>query len=376
MSPQVSQNSFLVPVNTNIRDGNFSLVQSILIMRLNHPVERTQIYSYSRSDVTLLTERSKLSYSNNSLKVGIGRDYIKSGPTYMNGPLFSSYTPSLDHISFNYVLPNGLEYEYFLIRLNDEQSDSGVYKRWLYFRRFGIAFGKLNLGLKDIVLSSGMQRGVELNYLNPGAFFQLEQLHGHVESGDGGENNDNQLIGIDLSYKFSEGKSFYLDFILDEFQIDITDRASVQDVFGLTVGAQIILVDKMIIIEYYLASPWLYTNGGLFTNVNYYGFSLGLRAPQSHGISLLAEKKTFIGTLNCTMHMYQVEAQTVRTEWNSRDNRIPIYDFEDRWSTELHLKLSFSQTKYLDYIGMTYNLNESAGLHLLIGCKLQFFKRD
>ena len=371
ITPEISTSSFLIPLQLSLSEAEFNFAQRTSVLHLNHPQNRFFIQSYNRADITMVTEISNFSYMGEAISLKVGRDYIVSGPSQINGPLFSSFAPSLDHFAFHFFRSHNVDFEYRLIRLDNRQHLLGTFNRWMYYRRISLQLAeRFELGFKDIVLATGVQRGIDLNYLNPAAIFQLEQLHGHVEAGTPGQNNDNQLMGFDISWSVSPNLQIYGDFILDEFQIDIADREHIQDVFGLTIGLEKNYPGSELVLEYYLASPWLYTNGGMFTNVEIQGIPLGYRAPQSHGVSVMYQHQLVWGQMMLQMSSCQIGEQTVLTDWDSVGNRIPLYDFDHNWQSEFDLSFYFEHNKYIDHIRLTYDLLDSEGLYFVVGFNL------
>ena len=236
-SPSIAANTVYIPFHLSTSRDNITLEYQFDLVHQEFPDDQYLIHSYYRGNFTAISEISELRWSGTSHAVAIGRNYINSGPTIRNAGLFSAFAPSLNHLGLNSRIFNDWTFEYQLIRLDDRQADTGTYKRWIYYRRIQLSLGdSWKVGLKDAVLSTGLQRGVELSYLNPGALFQLEQLHGNVEEGTAGQNNDNQIMGFDVEYRFNNSTRLYTDFIVDEFQVDIADRDLAQDVFGVTLG--------------------------------------------------------------------------------------------------------------------------------------------
>ena len=70
------------------------------------------------------------------------------------------------------------------------------------------------------------------------------------------------------------------------FQIDKKDRPIWEDVFGFLFKLSFQKNNLNISIQYQYASPWLYTNNGIFTNYKHNGFPLGIRYPHSQFIEL------------------------------------------------------------------------------------------
>jgi hypothetical protein len=368
--PSISTNSIYIPFHVTTSQENFTLEYQLDLVHLEYPVDKYLIHSYQRKNITALSEISELRWSGASHVVAIGRNYIRSGPAIHNSGLFSAFTPSLNHIALHSKIFRDWKFEYQLIRLDDRQSDLGAYKRWLYYRRLQFSVGgNWKVGLKDAVVATGLQRGVELSYLNPGAVFQLEQLHGNVEVGTAAENNDNQIIGIDFEYRYNKSTRIYFDSIVDEFQIDMADRDYVQDVFGVTLGIEFTKPNSQTYFEYWFGSPWLYTNGGTYTNVEVNNIPLGFLSPNAYGISIGWIKDYQKYRTNMLINIHKQGEQTVNTIWNSVNNRILLLLPEENWQPELDLRLGFKNKNFLKEIRLTYNILNSEGLFLILKFK-------
>jgi hypothetical protein len=367
MSPSISTHSIYIPVHLTTDRENISLEYQLDLVNLEYPVDKYLIHSYQRENITALSEISEIRWSGDNQSVAIGRNYIHSGPSIRNSGLFSAFSPSLNHVALDLNIFSDWRFEYQLIRLDDRQTEFGVYKRWLYYRRLQLPLGEnWNVGLKDAVLATGLQRGVDLAYLNPTAVFQLEQLHGNVEQGTAGQNNDNQILGIDLEYKHSDETRLYLDAIIDEFQIDVADRDHVQDVFGLTLGIEITNPNQHAYFEYWIGSPWLYTNGGDYTNVEVSNIPLGFISPNAYGISIGWIRNYQKFQSNVLVNIHKQGNQTVNTVWNSVNNRMPLLLSHGNWQPELDLRLGLKNTRLLKEIRLTYNILNSEGLYLML----------
>jgi hypothetical protein len=367
VSPRIGDHSFSVPVSFEIQNGPFTINHQFVLSDKAFPSERYWVNSYHRENISLISEFSTIAWTSDISKLNIGRNYISSGPRAYNSGLFSAFSPSLDHVAFELSLGRHLTYEYQLIRLDDRQSDIGAYKRWIYYRRLETHLGeRIKFGLKDFVLATGVQRGVDLAYLNPAAIFQLEQLHGNTEAGTAGQNNDNQIMGFDVEYTTRAGSRIYFDFILDEFQIDAKDRKHVQDVFGLTLGTELKRGKNTSFIEYWLASPWLYTNGGEYTNIETNGFSIGYLSPNAYGVTLGYSMEHSKYQPTVLVNVYKQGDQSVNTVWDSVDNRIPIGLSDQNWQSAFDLRLGIKNNRYIKELRATYDLLNSEGFHLIL----------
>ncbi len=371
-NPEISQRSFWAPLRISLVRQDITIRQQIVLFNINHPRTAYIIQDYNRKNISLVSEVSILEYETDILKLEIGRDYIHSGPSIINSTLFSSWSPSFDHIGFKLSRFVGFDYEYQLLRLDSRENEYGSFNRWLYYRRLSYDTGHgVIVGLKDAVLATGIKRGVDFYYLTPGAIFELEQLHSHIGAKEGARtNNDNHIIGFDIEFNFKKWGSLYFDGIIDEFQIDAADRKDVQDVFGINLGGKKTLPHGSLVVEYFLASPWLYTNGGQFTNVEYYNYPIGLRTPQSHGLSLIHAFEGERWNSDIQLSLYQQGKQNLNTVWDADGNKIPLYDYSDEVELEVDAKIELKGHRYLDHVRVCYNLLDQENLFFMIGFKL------
>ena len=375
-NPEISQRSFWAPLRISLSHQDIAIRQQLVLFNINHPRAAYIIQDYNRKNISLVSEVSILEYETDILKLEIGRDYIHSGPSIINSTLFSSWSPSFDHIGFKLSRFVGFDYEYQLLRLDSRENEYGSFNRWLYYRRLSYDTGHgVIVGLKDAVLATGIKRGVDFYYLTPGAIFELEQLHNHIGPVENARtNNDNHILGIDMEFIFPNWGSLYVDGIIDEFQIDEADRQDVQDVFGINIGLQKTLTHGRFVVEYFLSSPWLYTNGGQFTNVEYYNYSIGLRTPQSHGVSLIHAFEAKKWTSDVQISMYQKGQQDLSTVWDADGNKIPLYDFSHGYEFEFDLTLELLGFTYIDYFRVSHNRIDTKGTYFIIGFTLDYEK--
>jgi len=369
--PEISQRSFWAPLRVSLSRENIGFRQQFVLFQINHPNSVYIIQEYNRSNISLVSEVSIFEYKTDIMKVEIGRDYIHSGPSIINSTLFSSWSPSFDHIGFKMSRFLGFDYEYQLLRLDNRENEYGSFHRWLYYRRLSYDTGRgVIVGLKDAVLATGIKRGVDFYYLTPAAIFELEQLHSHIGAKEGARtNNDNHIIGFDIEFNFKKWGSLYFDGIIDEFQIDAADRKDVQDVFGINLGVKKTLPHGSLVMEYFLASPWLYTNGGQFANVEYYNYPIGLRTPQSHGLSLMHAFEGEKWNSDLQLSLYQKGEQNLNTVWDADGNKIPLYDYSDEVEVEVDAKIDLKGYRYLDHVRVCYNLLDQDDLFFMVGFK-------
>jgi hypothetical protein len=370
LQPEITTSSFIFPLDVKINNNWIQIQNRLALFHTAHPSNRHMLYSYQRKNVSLVAEISNLILKKGGATLLIGRDYIKSGPVVYNSPLFSRRSPSLDQIAFKWDSIPHFNFEYYLIQLDNRRYDELTFNRWLYARRIGIMVTqKIEFGFKDAVLATGVKRGVNLNYLNPGSIFQLEQLHGNTGALDGNPttNNDNQLIGFDCHISIRDSMGLYFDLLIDEFQVDREDRKYFQDIFAFTIGLMIRANSNNYFVEYFYSSPWMYLNGGVFTNYEVQNHPLGLPGPLTHGISFSWDGEVDIYKASILITLSQNDHQNFYTDYEPAYNHINYWTFSNNPSFECYGKLYINKNKYIEHLGVSYNLLASNTFHFLIG---------
>ena len=76
-------------------------------------------------------------------------------------------------------------------------------------------------------------------------------------------------------------------------------------------------------LEYNLASPWLYLNRGIYSNLELQGLLIGLNRPNSQGFSFEL-KLDLTNQRHLEFKLYTIEhgSQSLSTSWNAWDNYI------------------------------------------------------
>ncbi len=367
-----SNQSFNIPISVEKNFGTLTVFNKVQIFTLNYPLDTYTYQQYNRNNVSMVTEQSYFRFNRESFNIQMGRSFNSYDSKRMNGVFNSSVSPSLDQIKLNAFSKN-FNYSVDVISLDSQSSNLNVYNRWFYHRRIGLTISeRLNIGFHDAVVATGVKRGIDMAYLAPLTEFQLEQLQGSAKTELGyqvGGNNDNILLGFDWEYTMPWG-SFYNEWVIDEFQIDSAGRENVQDVFGLVVGAHIIQNDFDITLEYAYASPWLYLNGGMFTNYEFRGYPMGLRSPHSQSLDMriryeINEKRN----IQLQLRLEQCGEQSFDTVWDSPGNFVPFFDFKHTLKPEFYLTYTLGH-KWLNHISVTNNWLETDGFYFLLGFNL------
>ena len=127
---------------------------------------------------------------------------------------------------------------------------------------------RLNIGFfESVIWSNTVNRGFDVNYLNPIIFFRALEF----ESGQG---SGNAILGLSSKYKWNDNVNIYGQFILDEFSLnDIKGgEKSWKNKFGYQLGLKYFNAFKvdnlMLQVEYNRVRPYTYSHN---TIVNNYG---------------------------------------------------------------------------------------------------------
>tara|TARA_Y100001970_G_scaffold291294_1_gene427895 strand:+ start:993 stop:2243 length:1251 start_codon:yes stop_codon:yes gene_type:complete len=365
---------------------NLSIHHTNRFYNIHHPSWRYLYQKNQRDDLTMISEISYFLFSKDNISFKIGRDYMDSNSGRINDLFFSSFSPSLNHLMFNFDNPD-FQGTMSIIKLdnrsincdNDINSycddlDDGKHNinRWFYYRHISWSItDKLKIGLSDAIISTGEDRGVEFYYLMPLGSFQAEQLHNisrkdFVEEGVGyGINNDNGFLGFDIDYKIDDRSSMYTSLLIDDFQIDVEDRDFMQDVFSFMAGYSSQFKNIDFIIEYSYASPWMYINSGLYTNLEYNKLSLGIRNPHSQSIDLKFDFKINEKSFTIFVHKEQIGNHTFDTDWNAWENKIDYFDFSKTLNAEVFFQYH-SNKKYFPNILFYNNWKQSNNNELIL----------
>ncbi|MCG8607162.1 capsule assembly Wzi family protein [bacterium] len=382
--PEASHRSFTLPARLTFQHASgLTLVHQSRGYHLDHSHQNYLWRRSSRHDLTVISEISYFAFSNKDVALGFGRNYLMSGPGKFSGLFLSPIAPSTDHAHIGLKFLSSLQYDYFIIRLDNRRTiidgAEATIQRWYYLRRLSFRiFKRLEIGLKDAVVATGRDRDLEWTFLNPFAVFAFEQLHeesrteGLTPGPAGTGNNENQFIGFDWRLQF-KNITLYNEWLIDEFQVDVEDRDQFQDVFGTIWGIQISASPWNFVFEYAYASPWLYLNRGLFTAPERHELPLGLRSPHSHSLDVNIQRALAPHrSIQAHVHFEQRGDQTITTPWDNYNNKIGYFDFEDALPLEIKVVYTDSKAKFFDHLGFYQSWLGSDTTQFIIGWNLEF----
>ena len=353
--------SFSIPFKIRYKiNSNFMVSHSNRLYNLNHPHMNYLHYNKSRENTTAINEESYIKYNDESISFLLGRKYIKVNNKFF----FSDFSTSFDQIYFNYEI-NNFNYNYYLIKLNDETVSSienpDMYiSRWLYYREYSVNVNKNTiLTFSESVLSSGENRNIDFYYLTPFGLFLAEQYHNLNRQDGGGDsniNNDNSLIGLNINHSINKNTKLDFSIIIDDVQIDQEDREKYQDVFGFSIGLDLNNANYIFKINYNYSSPWLYLNNGTFTNHISNNYPIGLRYPHYHNIEAYIEYSNDISKISSYFIIGEKGNQDFNSVWESENNKINYYEFNEKLPIEIFFKYKFiNENKFIPNIILTHN---------------------
>ena len=252
--------------------GNFSFLAEPLVVN-EYYSEEILGETYTRKGVSGRFVNSYIRYSNNNYNIQFGRSPMWWGQSWESSVIISGVAPSFDYLSFDLTFGN-FHYSIFAGQLHSVKVDSiGRFKRYVGGKKLTYLSKskKLILSVGDLILYTGINRSIELFYLNPvvpSFFADLERETDHYPWD--GLDNDNAMIIFDGRYVFHNNLSTYFELLIDDFQMTIANRDTISDALGYKFGVDspLSLFDKKstIEIEYTRIFGNTYITRGWFTN--------------------------------------------------------------------------------------------------------------
>lgn len=256
--------------------------------------------TYTRAGFTGRFENAIIQYNLPNANFQFGRAPIWWGQSWESSIIISGDSPPFDHFStqlsfgrFNYYI--------FAGQLHSSIIDSvGRFKRFIGGKKltFISKDEKLLLSMGDLILYTGINRSIEMSYLNPfvPSFFTAPVFENEIERYPfDGVDNDNSMIFFEGRYNYKSNLSSFFEFLIDDFQIDIENRDNVVDALGLKLGMDgefDLFTNKLgFELEYTRISGYTYITRGWFTNWEDRSIPIGYRfGPDCQSIFLLLER--------------------------------------------------------------------------------------
>ena len=156
-----------------------------------------------------------------------GRDFINIGNGYFDQLFIGKNSRPFDQISWNY------KYKDIFGSSGIIQLDNiGENKRYLSYHTLGLNKGNISLSIAEAILFTGINRTIDWTLINP-VLMWLPEMHNQNSSG-------NALIYIGLSYNYSSSLKFWMDALIDDYQLVIGswgDRLEPNN-YGITLGIE------------------------------------------------------------------------------------------------------------------------------------------
>jgi len=167
-----------------------------------------------KKSLTGYLDQAYLHWDTKYLKIHLGRDNQNWSPSLGDGLLFSGQSPALDQIRLSMQL-GYFKFSYFssvLDKIFDPGSNSFA-NRYISAHSLNFKHPKgVELGLSETVIYGGINRAVELYYLNPILPYYVEQFNQNAP--------DNILWSLTFDLSFWKDKEFYGELLIDDFQYD------------------------------------------------------------------------------------------------------------------------------------------------------------
>jgi len=228
--------------------------------------------SYERAGLTARYENALLRYRQGNNILSFGRAPVRLGQSFNSSIILSGESPPFDHASA-FIDFNLFKIFLFTGQLHSGLNDFGRFKRYIAGKRliFKSESGRTMFSTGDLIMYTGINRSIELHYLNPFIPYFFADLEKEIERyPPGGVDNDNTMIFFDGRHVLSTQQSLYFELLVDDFQIDIKNRDSIVDALGVKLG-----MDGNISVgtttlgyeaEYTRISGYTYITRGWFTN--------------------------------------------------------------------------------------------------------------
>ena len=183
-------------------------------------------------DVTMYTNQAYVlaklkSSSGINLNIKIGRFFNKIGYGLGANLFLSSYSRPYDQFSIR------LKYENLIsslsaIELDENKIDSNIYNRYLMLHTFKYNYKNLEIVVGESVLYSGINKSIELKYLNPFHLWSWENT-------GSGVNGLNAILFLSVKYKLKKNSSLHTEVLVDDINFH-RKNADYLNRYGFLIG--------------------------------------------------------------------------------------------------------------------------------------------
>ena len=236
--------------------------------------------SFSRFGMKGRYLQSFLKYRSEKFTFKLGRFPQRWGQSWSHGIMFSLYSLPFDQVSLQVPIQRW-EYELFSGSFSSEMIGSTIkINRHIAGHKISRSLlnKKLLIEAGEIIIYTGEGRNWDIKYLNPFSLYYINMFDpsNYLTKESDNWNNDNAIMFFSARWIYSRTLSAYIEFILDDFQVDNTGR---QNKLGFKLGmdgAGTFIKHKFTYeLDYTSIDSWTYLNRGKFTNFENLGHSVG-----------------------------------------------------------------------------------------------------
>jgi len=279
---------------------------------------------YIRSNISGRITNAFVRYKTDLLSFQLGRAPVWWGQSFDHSIIESGATPSYDHMDLRLNFGR-FQLEILTGQIGSELLQDERLKRNITGHRLSWISkdGRLFAGLGEQIIYTGINRSIELQYLNPFIPYFFSDLEGDVEKNSEGD-NDNSIIFATIRYVPKPNLSFFGELLVDDFQVDDNNY---QNGLGFQIGADgaIKISEKTItwVVNWTRINSWTYIHHGQFTSWQNRGHALGFPyGPDLRSLHIQADvwvNKSL--SLNIESDWLEKGSNTLSTEWGNTDNK-------------------------------------------------------
>lgn len=241
--------------------------------------------NYARSNISGRINNAFLKLYNSQISFQIGRAPIFWGLSSSSSIITSSYSITYDHIILQINLAN-FSFELLTGQLGSEKTVDGLHiNRYIAGHRlcWNVSNG-LSIGIGEQIIYTGLNRGIDLTYINPFVPYFFTALEGDDDRYEPYD-NDNSILFAFSEYKLKSNTSIYTEMIIDDYQVDQTN---IENSLGYKIGFKTkIKKNYTSILEWNKIDRWTYIHHGQYTSWQNRGHSLGFPyGPNSESIQI------------------------------------------------------------------------------------------
>ena len=278
---------------------------------------------YVRMNTSGRVNNAFIRYYGKNLAVQMGRSPLVWGQSWSHSIIHSSLMPTYDHISIRYNLAT-IQLEVMSGQLAADRTIEGeAVRRLTAGHRFTWIpeHGRLLLGFGEQIIYTGVNRSLEMMYLNPFIPFAFSALEDEVPSYP--SDNDNSVIFLYGRFVIQPSLSLYGEFLIDDFQVDPDPAQHMLGYkFGLDGALQFGGVPMTWEAEVTRIDSWTYIHHGQFSTWQNRGHATGyLYGPDLWSTCLQADAWIRPKVLaNFEFTWLEKGANTLSTPWANANN--------------------------------------------------------